>query len=367
MAAVSRTLSEIVGRRFPTTQTGSYPRPKWNSFDLGGEDIRVALRRADFAEAYADGVRAMIGDQVASGIDVPTDGHLWYDRHEGLISSFLLYPAYHLDGIDVLPEPNPMMAVAGAASEAAFGATWNNVVVTGPVERGTMHLAQLWGVANAVSPRPVKFCSGMGPANLGAWLTDRHYHDKAALYRDLADAYNAEFKDAVAAGVEIFQLDDVGFTLHAPEDYPLVVDTLNRALDGVDAFRIFHICPLGSGAPIGITPYAGFHELVAKELQVDAVEYAFAETGFPDDDFALWSRFPSDKGLGIGVIDIKRLVVETPEQIVAGVRKALDHVPPERIHLTTDCGQFALPRQIARGKLAAMAAAAEQLRSEIGS
>ncbi len=336
LAPVSRTLSEIVGRRFPTTQTGSYPRPKWNSFDLGGEDIRVALRRADFAEAYADGVRAMIGDQVASGIDV-------------------------------LPEPNPLMAVAGAASEAAFGATWNNVVVTGPVERGTMHLAQLWGVANAVSPRPVKFCSGMGPANLGAWLTDRHYHDKAALYRDLADAYNAEFKDAVAAGVEIFQLDDVGFTLHAPEDYPLVVDTLNRALDGVDAFRIFHICHLGSGAPIGITPYAGFHELVAKELQVDAVEYAFAETGFPDDDFALWSRFHSDKGLGIGVIDIKRLVVETPEQIVAGVRKALDHVPPERIHLTTDCGQFALPRQIARGKLAAMSAAAEQLRSEIGS
>jgi 5-methyltetrahydropteroyltriglutamate--homocysteine methyltransferase len=106
---------------------------------------------------------------------------------------------------------------------------------------------------------------------------------------------------------------------------------------------------------------------VAEELQVDAVEYAFAETGFPDDDFALWSRFPSDKGLGVGVIDIKRLVVETPEQIVAGVRKALDHVPPERIHLTTDCGQFALPRQIARGKLAAMAAAAEQLRSEIGS
>jgi len=36
-----------------------------------------------------------------------------------------------------------------------------------------------------------------------------------------------------------------------------------------------------------------------------------------------------------------------------------------RIHLTTDRGRFTLPRQIARGKLAAMAAAAEQLRSEI--
>jgi methionine synthase II (cobalamin-independent) len=29
------------------------------------------------------------------------------------------------------------------------------------------------------------------------------------MYRDLADAYNAEFKEAVAAGVEAFQLDDV--------------------------------------------------------------------------------------------------------------------------------------------------------------
>jgi methionine synthase II (cobalamin-independent) len=359
-------LSDIVGHLFPTTQVGSYPRPRWNGFDLGGEDIRVALRRADFAEAFSDGVRAMIGDQVDAGIDVPTDGHLWYDRHEGLISSFLLYPAYHLDGIEVLPEANPNMLIAGDASVAAFGNTWSNVVVTGPVGRGTMHLAQLWRSAQAVSPKTVKFCSGMGPANIGAWLTDLHYRDKAALYRDLADVYNAEFKDAVAAGVRIFQLDDVAFTLHAPEDYPLVVETMNRALDGVDAFRIFHICHLGSGAPVGVTPYAAFHELVAKELQVNAVEYAFAETGFPDDDFALWSKYPSDKGLGVGVIDIKRLVVETPEQIVAGVRKALRHVPADRVHLTTDCGQFALPRQIARGKLAAMAKAAEQLRAEIG-
>lgn len=359
-------LSDIVGHLFPTTQVGSYPRPRWNGFDLGGEDIRVALRQADFAEAFSDGVRAMIGDQVDAGIDIPTDGHLWYDRHEGLISSFLLYPAYHLDGIEVLPEANPRILSQGDASAAAFGNTWNNVVVTGQVSRGTMHLAQLWRPAQAVSPKTVKFCSGMGPANLAAWLTDLHYHDKAALYRDLADAYNAEFKDAVAAGVRIFQLDDVGFTLHAPEDYPLVVDTINRALDGVDALRILHICHLGSGVPVGITPYAAFHELVAKELQVNAVEYAFAETGFPDDDFALWSKYPSDKGLGVGVIDIKRLVVETPEQIVAGVRKALRHVPPERVHLTTDCGQFALPRQIARGKLAAMTKAAEQLRAEIG-
>lgn len=363
---MARRLSDHFGHLFPTTAVGSYPRPKWNTFDLGGEDIRVAMRRGDFAEAYSDGVRAMIGDQVDAGIDLPTDGHLWYDRHEGFISSFLLYPAYHLDGITVEPAPNHLFDLFGTETAAPFAGTWSEVAVDGPIGRGTMHLADLWRSARAVSPRTVKFCSGMGPANLAGWLTDRHYHDKKALYRDLAAAYNAEFKDAVAAGVEVLQLDDVGFTLHQPEDYPLVVETLNQALDGVEALTIFHICHLASGVPVGITPYAGFHELVANELQVDAVEYAFAETGFPDDDFDLWSRFPSDKGIGVGCIDIKRLVVETPDAIVAGVRKALEHVSPDRVHLTSDCGLFSLPRPMARGKLASMAAAAEQLRAEFG-
>ena len=144
----------------------------------------------------------------------------------------------------------------------------------------------------------MKFCSGMGPANLAGWLTDEHYDDKKAMYRDLADAYNAEFKAAVAAGVEVFQLDDVGFTLHAPEDYPLVLDTLNRALDGVDAFTIFHICHLASGVPVGITPYAGFHEMVAKELDVDACEYAFAETGFRDERLRALEALPERQGPG---------------------------------------------------------------------
>ncbi len=363
---MSRNLSDLAGHLFPTTQVGSYPRPSWNHFDVRDRDFRVAMRDADFAESYSDGVRAMIGDQVDAGIDFPTDGHLWYDRAQGFISSFLLYPSYHLAGIEVQPEINPLMPGMGAATTAAFGGTWNKVVVTGPVGRGSMHLADLWKVASEVSPRTIKFCSGMGPANLAGWLTDEHYHDREAMYRDLADAYNAEFKDAVAAGVEVFQLDDVGFTLHAPEDYPLVIRTLNRALEGVDAFKIFHICHLGSGVPVGVTPYAGFHEMVANELDVDACEYAFAETGFPDADLELWRKYPSDKGLGMGVIDIKKLVVETPEEIVAGVRKVLEYLEPAQIHLTTDCGQFSIPRPMARGKLEAMVQAAEMLRGGLG-
>jgi 5-methyltetrahydropteroyltriglutamate--homocysteine methyltransferase len=74
----------------------------------------------------------------------------------------------------------------------------------------------------------------------------------------------------------------------------------------------------------------------------------------------------SDKGLGLGVINIKKLVVETEDEILAGVRKALEYREPERIYLTPDCGQFSIPRPMAKGKLEAMTAAARTLREEIG-
>ncbi|TQC45954.1 hypothetical protein EEB14_28930 [Rhodococcus sp. WS4] len=236
----------------------------------------------------------------------------------------------------------------------------NKVAVTGPISRGPLRTVDLWQVAQKVSPRMVKYSGGMGPANLAGWVANEHYADRKAMYRDLADVYNAEYKDAVAAGVEVIHVDDVGvgFTLHQPEDYPLVLDTLNRAFEGVDAFRIFHSCHLASGAPIGSTPYAVFHEMVAKELDVEAVEYAFAETGFLDDDFRRWADFPSDNGLGIGVVDIKRLVVDSPEEIVAGIRRALEYIDADRTHLTTDCGLLTFPRAMAKGKLESMGIAA---------
>jgi 5-methyltetrahydropteroyltriglutamate--homocysteine methyltransferase len=49
------------------------------------------------------------------------------------------------------------------------------------------------------------------------------------------------------------------------------------------------------------------------------------------------------------------------------VRRALKVVEPERIVLAPDCGMKYLPRESARGKMRAMAAAAEMLRSEFGS
>jgi methionine synthase II (cobalamin-independent) len=331
------------------------------------------MRDGAFNEAFLDGVGAMIRDQLQVGIDLPTDGHLWYDRHQGFISSFLLYPAYRIQGLEVRPQVNPLIEIAskeagweGGASAEVFAETWNMVAVTGPVRRGTMRLAELWKAAQSVSPKLVKTASGMGPTNLAAWLTDERYHDDRRLWFDLAEVYRAEFQDCVKAGAKVIQLDDCGFALHPPEKYPLIVETLNRALDGVDAYRIYHICHLAPPAKIGTTPYPAFFGLIANDLDVNAFEFSYGQTGFPDEHLSLWRKYPNDKDLGLGAISVKNFLVESPLEVAAGVRKALEYVEPERIYLSTDCGLFSYPRVMARAKLRALVEGAAMVRQEFG-
>ena len=45
-----------------------------------------------------------------------------------------------------------------------------------------------------------------------------------------------------------------------------------------------------------------------------------------------------DKKICIGVVDHHTLQVETPDQVAALVRKALEHIPAERLILGSDCG-----------------------------
>ena len=75
---------------------------------------------------------------------------------------------------------------------------------------------------------------------------------------------------------------------------------------------------------------------------------------------------PDDKEVGIGVVDIRTMMVETPEVVADRIRKVIDVVPPDRVWLTTDCGLKPLPRTIAKMKLQALVHGAEIVRGEVG-
>jgi 5-methyltetrahydropteroyltriglutamate--homocysteine methyltransferase len=71
-----------------------------------------------------------------------------------------------------------------------------------------------------------------------------------------------------------------------------------------------------------------------------------------------------NKQILVGCLDLSTHDVETPETIVARIKRALPYVAAENVILAPDCGMKYLPRSSARGKIAAMVEAAKRLRAE---
>ena len=72
-----------------------------------------------------------------------------------------------------------------------------------------------------------------------------------------------------------------------------------------------------------------------------------------------------NKTVQVGVIDIRTLYIESDDEIVDRIHKVLEHIEPERVTLSTDCGLKALPRFCAYEKLRALCRAAARVRAEI--
>ncbi len=75
---------------------------------------------------------------------------------------------------------------------------------------------------------------------------------------------------------------------------------------------------------------------------------------------------PPSKTISVGALDLSRVDVESAETVASRIRAALEHVPPERVIVAPDCGMKYLSRDVAFGKLCALAEGARLVRAEIG-
>ena len=75
---------------------------------------------------------------------------------------------------------------------------------------------------------------------------------------------------------------------------------------------------------------------------------------------------PKDKGVQVGVLDIRTSMVETPNMVADRVRTIIKGgLKPEQITLSTDCGMKPLARMVSKLKLNALAEGAAIVRKEI--
>ena len=68
----------------------------------------------------------------------------------------------------------------------------------------------------------------------------------------------------------------------------------------------------------------------------------------------------------LGVLDLSDMNVEAPETVAGRIRRALPHVDASKVIVAPDCGLKYLPRDVAFGKMKAMAESVAIVRAELG-
>jgi 5-methyltetrahydropteroyltriglutamate--homocysteine methyltransferase len=336
----------------PTSLVGSYPQPEW-LIDREKLSKQVPRVRADdlwlvpadkLEEAQDDATVLAIRDQERAGLDIITDGE---QRRESYSNRF----ATALDGIDI-ERPGTTINRSGRPIPVPR--------VVGPIRR--RHPVELRDLAvlRANTGRAVK-ATVPGPFTMSKQAQDDYYRDEEALALAYAEAVNAEIKDLFAAGANVVQIDEPWMQQHPDKARRYGLKALDRALDGVAGTVAVHLC-FGYAAVVHDKP-SGYSFLA--ELEGSKAQQISIEAAQPRLDLMVLKEL-SSKTIILGVIDLSDMTIETPQIVADRIRRALAHVPANRVVVAPDCGMKYLPRPVAFAKMKAMAEGAALVRRDLG-
>lgn len=331
-------------RLFPTTVVGSYSVPEW--LERSKTDYYQHRISAHYLnDIHETAIKAALKDQENAGIDIVSDGELRRDNDIDYLLS-------RIAGIQI---PNPTKGFYFDYFDAGLTA---QLAMDEPTPIG---LADDFAFTRSYTDRPIKF-SFTGPFSLAQRVRNSAYADPDDLVLALAERLNAEARLLVAAGAQILQIDEP-FLAGYPEQVAVAIDGINRVTKGVDAQWALHVCYGNRYARPSWEGHYDFLFPAVLDAEVGQIVLEFARKGY--DDLRLLSRYGWDRGLGVGVIDVKTDAVETPQVVANRIRRALEVVEPGQLVVNPDCGLRHVSPEIARAKLRAMTQGAELVRAEI--
>jgi 5-methyltetrahydropteroyltriglutamate--homocysteine methyltransferase len=373
---------------------GSWPRPRWLLRALH-ERLEGRLSDEEFDAAAMDAVRLAVQSQERAGVDVITDGEQRRDNYAsfvgGLLDNCQLIPLTDLLPYVDHPEEfeRELDSLDVPASEVRHPA------VFGPLGRSRPLAVHEVEFARTLTDRPVKVALP-GPYLLTRtmWMeciSDRAYADREALADDIVRVLREELHYLLAAGAALVQLDEpvltevahgaqgaggrsfmcgaLGERGETREELGFAAELLLRTLEGLPEERLaLHVCR-GNWSPDESVALSGDYAPLLPLLGEVPVGTLILELCTPRaGDEALLRALPDTKRIGVGVVNQKHATVETPEQIEAKARRAMQLFGDDRVLLNPDCGfaTFAdnpiTAAEIAERKLAAMAEASRRLR-----
>ncbi len=335
-----------------TTIAGSLPKPSWLAkpkvlwapWQLAGEAL---------AEGKRDAVLLALKEQETAGIDIVTDGE---QSRQHFVHGFL----EGLEGIDFARRVTIGIRADRYKAEVP--------TVVGPIRRRAPVHADEVRFARAHTTRRLKFTIP-GPMTIVDTLHDEYYRDRPRLAMDFARAINEEARELAALGVDILQLDEPAFNVYLDDVKAWGIEALHRAIEGLPCKTAVHIC-YGYGIQANIEwkrtlgsewrQYEHVFPLLARS-RIDQVSLECANSRVPLSLLGLLAG----KDVMVGAIDVATDEIETPEQVADTIRRAMQFVPPGRLYPCTNCGMVPLSREVARGKLQALAQGAALVRKTL--
>ncbi|MGH3941601.1 MAG: hypothetical protein ACRDTG_23820 [Pseudonocardiaceae bacterium] len=317
----------------PTTVVGSYPVPEWLE-RLKTDHYRGRISRSHLGEIHDMAVKAALKDQEKAGIDIVSDGELRRDND-----------------IDYL-----LARIAGVRiplTVKSFYYDYYDTLVADPLPTDgspPLGLADEFGFTRQHTDRPIKF-SFTGPFSLSRRIQNNAYPKPADLVRALARVLNAEARVLAQAGAQLLQIDEP-FLAGYREDVDVAVEAINLVTSGVDVTWGLHVCYGNRYARPSWEGHYDFLFPAVLDARVDLLILEFARKGY--EDLQMIKRFGWDRGLGLGVIDVKTEEIESPQLVAQRIRRALDTIPADKLFVNPDCGLRHLPADVARAKLRAM-------------
>jgi 5-methyltetrahydropteroyltriglutamate--homocysteine methyltransferase len=200
-----------------------------------------------------------------------------------------------------------------------------------------------------------------GPFTMGQQAKNEYYKDDEEMAMDFAAAVNAEALDLQAAGADIIQLDEPWLRNDPEAAKRYAVKVINRALQGISVPTVVHLC-FGYAAvvtgqkPTGYSFLPGLGDTIAKQISIEAAQ--------PRLDLGVLKDLAGKK-IMLGVLDLGSHNIETAAQVADRIRAGLRYVPAENLIPAPDCGMKYLPRDVAFGKLRALADGAKIVRTEL--
>ncbi|ELI5717694.1 methionine synthase [Vibrio fluvialis] len=335
----------------PTSTSGSLPKPTWlaqpetlwSPWKLQGQEL---------TDGKHDALRVSLQEQQQAEIDIVSDGE---QTRQHFVTTFI----EHLSGVDF---ENRKTVTIRNRYEASVP------TVVGPVSRQKSVFVEDAKFLRQQTDKPIKWALP-GPMTMIDTLYDDHYKSREKLAWEFAKILNEEAKELEAAGVDIIQFDEPAFNVFFDDVNEWGIAALERAIEGLKCETAVHIC-----YGYGIKANTDWKKTLGNEWrQYEAVFPKLQQSNI--DIISLEchnSRVPIEllelvrgKKVMVGAIDVATNTIETPEEVAATLRKALQFVDADKLYPCTNCGMAPLSRDVARGKLNALSAGAEIIRQEI--